>query len=54
MERHILVTPGLLGRTYHLIDNDGREIALTENEAIALAKEVREIAKEQKRGDKER
>lgn len=46
MGKHILVTTGLLGRTYHLFDNDGREIALTEDSVIILAKEVLEVVKE--------
>lgn len=46
MGKHIVVTISLLGRTYHLFDNDGREIALTEDSAIALAKEIIEVAKE--------
>lgn len=46
MGKHILVTISLLGRTYHLFDNDGREIALTEDSAVALAREVIEVAKE--------
>lgn len=49
MGKHILITKGLLGRTYHLFDEDGREIALTEDSAIALAKEVLEVAKEQRK-----
>ena len=49
MGKHILVTNGLLGRTYHLFDEDGREIALAEDSAIAIAEEVIRVAKEEKR-----
>ncbi len=45
MGKHILITQGLLGKTYHLFDEDGREIALSEDAALALAKEVIETAK---------
>ncbi len=50
MGKHILVTKGLLGRTYHLFDEDRREISLNEDSAIALSKEIIELAKELKKG----
>ena len=39
-------SPGRWGKTFHLFDLDGREIALTQKEAVRLAQAIIKIAKE--------
>jgi hypothetical protein len=38
--------PGRWGKVFHLFDNDGREIALGQNDAIQMAKSILKIAQQ--------
>jgi hypothetical protein len=36
----IEVLPGRWGRVFHIFDNDGREIALQQKDAVLLARQI--------------
>ncbi len=40
--------PGRWGRTFHIFDLDGREIALHQKDAVKMARAILKITKEQK------